>query len=229
MNFLIARNTPIYIIDDSSLLHDKSYYSYYFINPVDNFLKENIFTLKGNVFIKANEFNILDILVLPNESKYIVSDSITIFSDNRERIIKIIKKKFSIIRSAGGVVNKENKVLMISKSGKWDLPKGRINKKEKKKEAAIREVMEECNVKASMLRKICSVWYFYRSKNKSAVLKKVSWYSMSCVDDTGMKPQYREGINMVEWISYGDIKNIVSYMYKSTTYVIDTFLKKSLL
>ena len=51
---------------------------------------------------------------------------------------------FKVIEAAGGVVmNEKNDILVIFRSGKWDLPKGKIDKNESIRSAALREVMEE--------------------------------------------------------------------------------------
>ena len=53
-----------------------------------------------------------------------------------------------MIEAAGGLVfNKENgEILMIFRNGKWDLPKGKLEEGENKKQCAIREVEEECSI-----------------------------------------------------------------------------------
>jgi hypothetical protein len=49
-----------------------------------------------------------------------------------EKLKKAFFKKFTLIEAAGGLVkNKENKILMIFRRGKWDLPKGKLDKGEK--------------------------------------------------------------------------------------------------
>lgn len=59
-------------------------------------------------------------------------------------------------RSAGGVVIKDDKVLLVAPSGgfggySWTFPKGRLDDSEDDKDAAIREVAEEAGVKASII------------------------------------------------------------------------------
>ena len=72
--------------------------------------------------------------------------------------------------SAGGVVLFGNAILLLRKfNGDWVLPKGRIEAGEQKKEAALREVLEETGVKAEILK--------YLGENK-AVHKTVFWYLM---------------------------------------------------
>src|ERR1051326_1914183 len=55
-----------------------------------------------------------------------------------------VLKKFSVIRAAGGLVKNDfNKVLMILRKGKWDLPKGKLDPGETLEHCAVREVKEE--------------------------------------------------------------------------------------
>ena len=57
-------------------------------------------------------------------------------------------KMFPLVQAAGGLVENKNKqFLFIYRNNKWDLPKGKIEKKEKISNAAMREVMEETGVK----------------------------------------------------------------------------------
>ena len=50
---------------------------------------------------------------------------------------------YKIIEAAGGLVfNDKNKILMIFRNGKWDLPKGKLEIGEQIQDGAIREVKE---------------------------------------------------------------------------------------
>ena len=70
-----------------------------------------------------------------------------------KKIGKHSLKKFKVIKAAGGVVqNSQNKYLLIFRRGKWDLPKGKIDKGETIKNAATREVMEETGLHEIELR-----------------------------------------------------------------------------
>ena len=58
-----------------------------------------------------------------------------------------------IEKSAGGVVIYDNAILLLRKyNGDWVLPKGRIEKDEKIKEAALREVKEETGTQAEVIK-----------------------------------------------------------------------------
>ena len=53
---------------------------------------------------------------------------------------KIIAKRFRIVEAGGGiVVNKNKEILFIFRRGKWDLPKGKLEKHEKIKNDIRRE------------------------------------------------------------------------------------------
>ena len=51
-----------------------------------------------------------------------------------------------IIAAGGLVTNENNELLMIFRRGKWDLPKGKLDKGETIEECAIREVEEETGI-----------------------------------------------------------------------------------
>ena len=62
---------------------------------------------------------------------------------------KTLKSKLPVHKAGGGLVyNKKNQVLFIFRNGKWDLPKGGIEKGEKIAYTAIREVEEETGIVA---------------------------------------------------------------------------------
>lgn len=85
------------------------------------------------------------------------------------------------IVSAGGVVYKENTILMLQKkNGDWVLPKGRIEKGETLEITALREVKEETNVDAVILDYIGNTTYKFSNywTHYKVVSKTVSWYLM---------------------------------------------------
>ncbi|MDQ3394008.1 MAG: NUDIX hydrolase [Bacteroidota bacterium] len=151
-------------------------------------------------------------------------DEVTFSVQDKEATIKNIKNKFTIIKAAGGVVDKDDKILMIHRLGKWDLPKGKLDKKEKTKDAAIREVEEECNIKVILSGKICSTWHTY-TQNGKGILKKTSWYAMECVDDKDMKPQKEEDIEEVRWMDGRELRPALYNSYRSVRHVFNEYFK----
>ncbi len=146
--------------------------------------------------------------------------------DDYQKIKDQIKAHFQIIYAAGGLVTKGSQILFIKRLGKWDLPKGKIDKGEDKKTAAVREVWEECGIKAKLIRKIGSVWHTY-TQNKINTLKKTTWYEMQCLDDTQMRPQTEEDITKVKWAGVEERAKMLSNTYASVIYVVDKWANSS--
>lgn len=148
--------------------------------------------------------------------------SITFTVDDRESARHFVKNRFKIIKAAGGVVRKQDNLLMIYRLNRWDLPKGKIEKDETSEAGAKREVEEECNIQVSLEGKICSTWHSY-SLNGKNVLKKTCWYAMKCVDDSEMKPQITEDIHAVVWKDPDSLKEALFNTYPSIRYVVNKY------
>ncbi|MGZ3822721.1 MAG: NUDIX domain-containing protein, partial [Mucilaginibacter sp.] len=88
-------------------------------------------------------------------------------SDTKEYLKRVIKS-ISLIEAAGGMVeNKKGEYLFIYRNDKWDLPKGKIEKGEGKREGAIREVEEECGIMVSGIgKRICKTYHTYTFKGE---------------------------------------------------------------
>jgi 8-oxo-(d)GTP phosphatase len=141
---------------------------------------------------------------------------------NYEDIKKYLRRKFKIVKAAGGLVKKKEKFLMIYRLKKWDLPKGKREKGETYKEAAVREVEEECNIRVKLGPKICTTWHTY-TMNKRSMLKKTRWYLMESVDDSRMKPSIEEDIEDLRWMKSKEVYHALEHSYKSIHYVFDQF------
>jgi len=117
------------------------------------------------------------------------------------KIFKQIKGQFIDVRAAGGLVlNTNNEVLMIHRLGKWDLPKGKLEVGETKKNGAIREVEEECGISnLQIIKKLKSSYHIYPYKNNWA-LKTSYWYLMKYEGNEMLKPQLEENIKEALWI-----------------------------
>lgn len=183
--------------------------------------------LINHVWVKnAHAEDIDRIIGLMNSSSISINlNSVTITTGDYDFIKAYIKSKFKIIKAAGGVVNKGEKILMIYRLKRWDLPKGKFEKKETALETAKREVEEECNVRVKVGKKICNTWHTYTMKSKS-ILKKTSWYMMEIVDDSRMKPEIAEDIEDVRWMNPKDVYHALENSYKSITFVIDKYHEK---
>jgi len=176
-----------------------------------------------NVLITgAQESDIDTILELLQRNVFNQVTSITISVNEHISAKNYFKSKFKIVKAAGGVVEKKDKILMIYRLKKWDLPKGKLEKGEKAKAGAVREVEEECNIKVELGRKICNSWHTY-SLNEKNILKKTIWYTMKSLDDSQMKPQKSEDIEEVRWLKTKDLFHALKDSYQSIRWIFKKY------
>lgn len=131
-------------------------------------------------------------------------------------LMKALKERADLIIAGGGLVtNHLNELLMIYRNGKWDLPKGKIEKGEKISEGAIREVEEETGVKVMLKQQpevVTYHTYFMKGKN---CIKETHWFHMQAAQPViELIPQREEGIDKVVWVSKSEFENyrIGSYL-----------------
>ncbi|HMT28649.1 MAG TPA: NUDIX domain-containing protein [Bacteroidia bacterium] len=138
------------------------------------------------------------------------------------------RKHFRVIKAAGGIVHKKEspaEILLIFRLGNWDLPKGKIDKGEAVKTAALREVEEECGIQKLTINKQLSHTYHLYQIKSGWVIKQTSWFSMTCADKSVLKPQAEEGIEKAKWVS---IKTLPRYLPLSYTSIADLIKKEVL-
>lgn len=219
---IYIKDTPLRI---KKLNEEGSHDQYDVVVDADDFLiNERLF--KGDMLImNAKTGMIKSVLFILHNKKLKSLSSVTITSDMYEESVEYIKSKFKIIKAAGGLVYRDGKVLMIHRLGKWDLPKGKIEKKESISQGALREVEEECNIKVELKEKICTTWHTY-TKGEKSILKKTVWYHMDCLDDSKMKPQLEEGIDEVKWMSKKELDVAFYNAFQSIRHVYKKFKKK---
>ena len=123
------------------------------------------------------------------------------------------------IGAAGGlVVNESQQVLMIFRLGRWDFPKGKIEKGENPAEAALREVCEETGLPTPTLgRELPSTFHTY-TLNGEKILKQTHWFAMRCPTETTLKPQTEEDITQAKWVDIKDVKEKLEHSYASLRY-----------
>lgn len=97
--------------------------------------------------------------------------------------------------SCGGVVIHRGKVLLLYKNQNgrymgWVMPKGTVEEGETLKETALREVKEETNVDAEIIKYIGKTQYTFKGSN-DMVNKTVHWFLM-ITDSFYCKPQAEE-------------------------------------
>ena len=133
-----------------------------------------------------------------------------VFINNEPKIIldnwDVFCKQYVVIYAAGGVVYKDNSLLMIFRNNKWDLPKGKRELNESDKDCALREVEEECGISDLSIIRFLKYTYHTYSINEKKILKITSWYLMYSKYEKKLIPQSSEGIINVEWVRPENIK-----------------------
>ncbi len=217
---LFINNKRVKFLHESKSLNNSNYSN--FINIKENVGRE---PLMGKVLVyKSDNESIKSFLKLLETPIFSNVHTIHFLVEDVSKIVKCIKKEYKIIKAAGGVVVKNNQILMIYRLGNWDLPKGKLENEENEDFAALREVYEECGIVALIQTKLCTTWHTYTDKDKK-ILKKTTWYIMQNYDDTQMKPQTEEGIEKIEWTDVADIDSKLKNSYLSLKYVLKKYKK----
>lgn len=190
--------------------------------PITN-IKE--LKLEDDVLIRDASVEQIDTLMrIMKEKKLKKLESVTFTVNDHKSVKHFVKSKFKIIKAGGGIVRKDDKVLLIYRLKKWDLPKGKLDKNETVPKGALREVEEECNVKVKLGDKICSTWHTY-TRNGKRILKKTTWFTMPCIDDSKMKPQMEENIEEVRWMNSREVRQAMYNSYPSIRHVFNQYYK----
>lgn len=145
------------------------------------------------------------------------TESLVIQSENIDETWKKFTSLYTILKAAGGVVinSQTNKLLMIFRNGKWDLPKGKIEAGEEADVAAVREVYEECGIGELKLSKQIKTSFHTYPYKETVILKKTYWFLMSSTDISTPTPQIEEGIVEARWMDKAEVKKALKNAYSS--------------
>lgn len=117
-----------------------------------------------------------------------------------------------LVRSAGGVVLRQQEVLLIRVSdikGRpvWSFPKGRLDAGETAAQAAVREVLEEtgwcCRIDADLS---TSEYWFQREGRRFR--KTVVWFRMSPLEQSGVPDGE---VEEVQWVGREQARGLLTY------------------
>lgn len=174
----------------------------------------------------------------PGKVKYLINyidqmeksdryDAVVLHSDEAEKLIEDYKGLYKIIEAAGGFVfNESDEALMIHRLGWWDLPKGKIEKGEEIKAAAIREVEEETGIRDIELGPLLlKTYHTYRSKKNKRILKRTYWFTMRTKNQP-LTPQTEEAIEQAVWRDLTEFLDKKEKVYQSILDVIMAYLNK---
>lgn len=143
-------------------------------------------------------------------------DDIIVYGYPVKKMMKHLRLWAKYVEAGGGVVkNKEGKILFIRRWDRWDLPKGKREKNEKKKQCAIREVQEETGVTPlKIISKLPSSYHLYEQHGKWH-LKKTFWYYMTTTFSDDLKPLVIEDIIDARWMNNAECLKAFSESYRS--------------
>lgn len=159
------------------------------------------------------------------EAIEVVSTSDVVFklcvhAENLDQLWSDFNSLYENIEAAGGIVRKDNKVLVIHKKGHWDLPKGKIDGSESLEEAAKREVTEECGLNNLQVFDQINPTYHIYQEGEKVMLKKTDWFLMGSESDGPLKGDAKEGITDVRWVSAEDWKEMSKSSFASVNEIL---------
>lgn len=142
---------------------------------------------------------------------------------------ELFQENFKFVQAAGGVVlDEKDRLLAIRRLGKWDLPKGKVEKGEDLESAALREVQEECGIKdLSLLSFHSDTWHTYQHKGKHC-LKHTAWYLMRSSSRETLVPQHEEDIEEVRWVPREEADSIMADTYPSLLSILTAWKSGSI-
>ncbi|KFB00629.1 NUDIX hydrolase [Mangrovimonas yunxiaonensis] len=129
-------------------------------------------------------------------------EEVRLIHKNKDKLLaKFLKKLPKVIAGGGKVYNEKGEVLFIYRNDKWDLPKGKAEKKETIEHTALREVEEETGVEGLKITKPLETTYHIFKRNGRNKIKITYWFEMKTNYSGKLCPQENEGITKVAWLS----------------------------
>ena len=147
-----------------------------------------------------------------------------LWNSDLEKLKKVFFKNFAPIEAAGGIVQNDKKqLLFIFRLGKWDLPKGKVEKGEDIATTAVREVEEETGVtNLTLQKKIGETYHTYNAFGKHFI-KTTHWFYITCPSKQTLKPQTEENITEIKWVKMKNIKEQMENTYPSIKDILGVF------
>jgi ADP-ribose pyrophosphatase YjhB (NUDIX family) len=148
-------------------------------------------------------------------------------AENAEECFERFCSQMPIVRAAGGVVENDNgDVLIMTRKGWRDLPKGHIDEGESPEEAAIREVQEETGLQeVFIVTPLCPTYHFHNAYGRWEI-KQTEWYLMHAPGESpAVYPEAEEAITAVEWLRGRRLWRAVDESYSTIKVVFEMFLK----
>lgn len=141
-------------------------------------------------------------------------ETLFIFHHDIDELRERFKSCFQEIYAAGGLVrNSEGNYLIMKRRGKWDLPKGKLDRNETLEHAALREVNEETGLQElEIVNPMLSTYHTYFI-DAQPILKRTTWFEMLYKGRQDFVPQYDEDITEIRWVSKEYLGKITGNTY----------------
>jgi 8-oxo-dGTP pyrophosphatase MutT (NUDIX family) len=128
------------------------------------------------------------------------------------------------IIAAGGIVeNEEGKILFQYRRGKWDLPKGKLDKGETIEACAVREVEEETGLKNIQLGKLIGITNHFYHERQQDIDKETHWYAMKVTGEQTLVPQLDEDILELRWVGKDELERYLSNTFKNIIEIVEKY------
>lgn len=166
---------------------------------------------RANVLKKLESFNCVEV-VCPDP----------------ERALESFSSQFKRVEAAGGaVLSAQGELLMIRLRGRWDLPKGHVERGESTLEAALREVEEETGVTGLEIKEmLCNTFHCYDVYGEWE-FKRTAWYGMLAAQRCELHPQGEEGIAEARWMGCQQWESALCESYPTIREVVLKLEKQS--
>ena len=200
------------------------------------FIKEHVLVLSTQAPAQVRGFDTVHLLPYRNHHTLIqvVEDlmeredqkprCVALFGVQERQLWEACTKVFEIVDAGGGLVrhSKTGDLLFIFRHKKWDLPKGKTEKKETIEQTALREVQEECGLQAlSLVRALCTTYHVFGSA-ESRKIKRSFWFLME-TNQNELIPQIEEGITHIEWVPPQEVHKKLKKAYNSIYEVVQAY------
>lgn len=139
---------------------------------------------------------------------------IYLLGNDKRTLMHYFKIKLPVTQAGGGLVrNALGQTLFIFRKGKWDLPKGKIDRGETIEEGARREVKEETGVKKLKIQGLAGMTYHIFKRNDIYQLKETFWFYMNTSYTGDLKPETKEDITKAVWKSENETQKVIEKTY----------------